>query len=88
MRGRSVDGTVFADRKSYSGAAGGGYGLREAELKVVFRAVQTAYVRLTQNPFFEPDDVLGKQGKKITSKKFEAEVRRVGENWTPGVTSL
>jgi len=87
MRGRSVDGTIFADRKSYSGA-GGGYGLREAELRVVFRAVQTAYVQLAQNPFFEPDEVLGKQGKKITSKKFEADVRRIGENWTPGVTSL
>lgn len=87
MRGRSVDGTMFSDRKSYSGAAGG-YGLREAELKILFRAVQTAYVRLTQNPFFEPDEVSGKQGKKITSKKFDAEIRRIGENWTPGVTNL
>ncbi|KAG7103204.1 Trafficking protein particle complex subunit 2-like protein like [Verticillium longisporum] len=93
MRGRSVDGSVFGgDRKSATGtgtgSAGGGVGLRDGELKVVFRAVQSAYVRLVQNPFFEPDEVMGKGGKRITSRKFDGEIRRIGEGWTPGVTSL
>ncbi|EGY18204.1 Trafficking protein particle complex subunit 2-like protein like [Verticillium longisporum] len=93
MRGRSVDGSVFGgDRKSGTGtgtgSAGGGVGLRDGELKVVFRAVQSAYVRLVQNPFFEPDEVMGKGGKRITSRKFDGEIRRIGEGWTPGVTSL
>ncbi|CRK13296.1 hypothetical protein BN1723_003623 [Verticillium longisporum] len=93
MRGRSVDGSVFGgDRKSATGtgtgSTGGGVGLRDGELKVVFRAVQSAYVRLVQNPFFEPDEVMGKGGKRITSRKFDGEIRRIGEGWTPGVTSL
>ncbi|KAL9946442.1 hypothetical protein ACHAP6_005390 [Verticillium nonalfalfae] len=93
MRGRSVDGSVFGgDRKSATGtgtgSAGGGVGLRDGELKVVFRAVQSAYVRLVQNPFFEPDEVMGKGGKRIRSRKFDGEIRRIGEGWTPGVTSL
>ncbi|KAM0268233.1 hypothetical protein ACHAQH_010028 [Verticillium albo-atrum] len=93
MRGRSVDGSVFGgDRRSTAGTgtgpAGGGVGLRDGELKVVFRAVQSAYVRLVQNPFFEPDEVMGKGGKRIASRKFDGEIRRIGEGWTPGVTSL
>ncbi|TDZ13279.1 Trafficking protein particle complex subunit 2-like protein [Colletotrichum sidae] len=89
MRGRRVG----------AGGAGGGadakgrgaVGLREQELRVVFRAVQSAYVRLLQNPFYEPDEhapVSGRGGRGIKSRKFEAEVRRVGEAWTPGVTAL
>ncbi|GKT60719.1 hypothetical protein ColTof3_08058 [Colletotrichum tofieldiae] len=69
----------------------GAVGLREQELRVVFRAVQSAYVRLLQNPFYEPDEhspVSGRGGRVIKSKKFEGEVRRVGEAWTPGVTNL
>ncbi|KAH7376230.1 Sedlin [Plectosphaerella cucumerina] len=92
MRGRTVDAAVFADRKSLPGAAAaaaaGGYGLRETELRVVFRAVQSAYVRLAQNPFFEPDDVLKNTDRRIVSKRFDADIRRIGENWTPGVTNL
>ncbi|KAI3326079.1 Sedlin [Xylariaceae sp. AK1471] len=76
---------------------GGGVGLRDNELKPVFRAMQTAYVRLLQNPFYDPDEAVpgsaGKTGpgagaKRITSRKFGDEVRRIGETWTPGVTSL
>lgn len=66
-------------------------GLRDQELKVVFRAMQGAYVRLLQNPFYEPDEhspLGGKGGSKITSKKFSDDMRRIGEVWTPGVTSL
>ena len=66
-------------------------GLRDAELKPVFRAMQTAYVRLLQNPFYEPDEHVpleGGGGKRITSRKFADDMKRIGEGWTPGVTSL
>ncbi|KID71541.1 Longin-like protein, partial [Metarhizium hybridum] len=82
MRGRRID------------AAGGrqaAAGLRETELKPVFRAMQSAYVRLLQNPFYEPDEhapLGGAGGKRIVSRRFDSDMRRIGEAWTPGVTSL
>jgi len=79
MRGRLVRDTV--------GAAAAAGGLREGEMKLVFRAMQTAYVRLLQNPFFDPDEhspPTGKGGKKITSRRFVEDIRRVGETWMPG----
>ena len=66
-------------------------GLREGDMKVVFRAMQTAYVRLLQNPFYEPDEhapLAGSGGRRITSKRFEGDMRKIGEGWTVGVTSL
>jgi hypothetical protein len=57
----------------------------------VFKAMQTAYIKLLQNPFFKPDEhspLTGSGGKKITSRKFEEDMRRIGEGWTPGVTML
>ncbi|PNY27483.1 Trafficking protein particle complex subunit 2-like protein [Tolypocladium capitatum] len=90
MRGRRVDAAAAA-------AAGGtaarpaAAGLRDAELKPVFRAMQGAFVRLLQNPFFEPDEHVplgGRGGRSITSKKFSEDMKRIGEGWTPGVTSL
>jgi len=71
-----------------AGGAMGGLGLREGEMKVVFRAMQNAWVRLLQNPFFEPDEfspTSGKGGKRITSRRFGEEMRQIGEGWTPGV---
>lgn len=53
--------------------------------------MQTAYVRLLQNPFYDPDEHsprTGRGGKKITSKRFTDDMRRIGESWTPGVGSL
>lgn len=54
-----------------------------------FRALQIAYIRLLQNPFYTPDEhtPMGAKGKggEITSKKFIAEVRRIGESWKPGM---
>jgi hypothetical protein len=50
-----------------------------------------AYVRLLQNPFYDPDEhspPTGHGGKKITSKKFSDDIKRIGEMWTPGVTNL
>lgn len=86
MRGRYVHGTAAAARSAAAAA-----GLRDAELKPVFRAMQNAYVRLLQNPFFDPDEHVppgGRGGRSITSKRFADEMRRIGEVWTPGVTSL
>lgn len=84
--------------KSGSAAAaatgGGGVGLRDNELKPVFRAMQTAYVRLLQNPFYDPDETAllagGKTAgaKRITSRKFGDEMRRIGDAWAPGVVNL
>lgn len=68
-----------------------GAGLRDAELRPVFRAMQSAYVRLLQNPFYDPDEhapLGGKGGRRITSKKFGDDMKRIGEGWTPGVTAL
>lgn len=56
----------------------------------VFRAMQASYVRLLQNPFYNPDEhspPTGK-GKKITSRRFTEEMRRTGESWIPGLTTL
>ncbi len=57
----------------------------------VFKAMQTAYIKLLQNPFYDPDEHSppgGTGGKKITSKGFANDMRKIGESWTPGVTSL
>ncbi|KAH6722522.1 Longin-like domain-containing protein [Leptodontidium sp. MPI-SDFR-AT-0119] len=90
MRGRGVGAGVLAQSGVGGGGAGGGggLGLREGEMKLVFRAMQAAYVRLLQNPFFDPDEhspPTGRGGKKITSKRFADDMRRIGEGWTPGI---
>ncbi|KAK4042611.1 trafficking protein particle complex subunit 2-like protein [Parachaetomium inaequale] len=93
MRGRRIDGALAAGLadgrdKRIAGAAAG---LREGEMRPVFKAMQVAYIRLMQNPFFDPDDhspPAGQGGRKITSRKFAEDMRRIGEAWTPGVTSL
>ncbi|TGO20823.1 hypothetical protein BPAE_0263g00010 [Botrytis paeoniae] len=49
--------------------------------------MQAAYIRLLQNPFYDPDEhcpVNGKGGKKIVSRKFVEDMRRIGEGWVPG----
>ena len=69
----------------------GGLGVREGEAKVAFRAIQQAYVRLLQNPFYDPDEhspATGRGGKKIESRKFTDEIRRIGEQWRVGLTTL
>ncbi|KAI5922770.1 Longin-like domain-containing protein [Camillea tinctor] len=112
MRGRAGASTVLpptsptaatAGTAAAVGAATSGVGLRDTELKVVFRAMQTAYVRLLQNPFYDPEETgsvalaLGARGpaaaapgggKRITSRRFAEEMRRIGEGWAPGVTVL
>ena len=63
-------------------------GLRDADLKPLFRAMHTAWVRLLQNPFFDLDDHVppaGRGGKKITSRKFANDMTRLATAWVPGV---
>lgn len=101
MRGRRIDSAALPSPRQLSEGVGSGdvsgfsrslaavVGLREGDMKVVFRAMQSAYVRLLQNPFYEPDEHSGQGGgRRITSKKFEGEMRKIGESWTVGVTSL
>lgn len=57
----------------------------------MFKAMQAAYVRLLQNPFYDPDEhspLTGRGGKKITSRKFAEDLKRIGEGWMPGMASL
>ncbi|KAE8348099.1 Sedlin [Aspergillus coremiiformis] len=67
-------------------------GLKNPDLKPVFRALQTAYIRLLQNPFYSPDDhvptvrtappTLGSL--QIADHKFIAKVKHLGDTWAPG----
>lgn len=101
--GNNNNNSSSEDAKGGGGGDGGGLsaaarrgaaavvGLREGDMKPVFRAMQTAYVRLLQNPFYEPDEhapLTGHGGKRIVSRRFGADMRRIGEGWTVGVTSL
>ena len=88
-------GTRFAIVLDVWGREGveGGRGVGEGELRGAFRALQMAYIRLLQNPFYDPDGygpVGGKEGKggRITSRMFIGEVERIGMGWRPGVVSL
>ena len=60
-----------------------------------FRALQTAYIRLLQNPFYTPDDHVPmaaaggrSSGAQIKSRRFIAEVERIGMTWRPGITNV
>ncbi|KAK4654304.1 hypothetical protein QC762_402680 [Podospora pseudocomata] len=93
MRGRRASTAaagVGEDGKKSNAVGTTGVGLREGEMRVVFKAMQAAYIRLMQNPFYDPDEhsPLTGPGKKITSRRFGEEMRKIGEGWVPGVTSL
>ena len=66
-------------------------------MRPAFKALQTAYIRLLQNPFYTPDEhspmgMAGGKGRgdwgEIKSKRFVGEVRRVGEVWRVGMTTV
>ncbi|KAK0758417.1 hypothetical protein N5P37_008815 [Trichoderma harzianum] len=89
--GASTASSTSASAAARSSVGSVGAGLRDSEIKPVFRAMQSAYVRLLQNPFYDPDEhapLGGKGGRRITSKKFGDDMKRIGEAWTPGVTTL
>ncbi|RFU29662.1 hypothetical protein B7463_g6662, partial [Scytalidium lignicola] len=91
MRGRFVNEVASPTGKGPGQLGPGGLGLRDGEMKPVFKAMQAAYVRLLQNPFYEPDEYTppgGRGGKPITSRRFTADMRRIGEAWSPGLTAF
>ncbi|KAI5808944.1 Sedlin, N-terminal conserved region-domain-containing protein [Peziza echinospora] len=59
---------------------GVGGGVREGELKSVFKDLQTAYIALVCNPFYDNDNL---EKKPITSRKFITAVNRIAETWIP-----
>jgi len=68
-------------------------GLRDSDLKPAFRALQSAYIQLLQNPFYSPDDHAPTPGatpgtasacQPISNSKFIADVQRIGASWAPG----
>lgn len=68
-------------------------GLRDADLKPAFKAIQSAYVNLLMNPFYTPEmrtpmQAFAATGRnpEITSKKFKAEMGRIGTIWYPGIS--
>ncbi|KAL9070322.1 MAG: hypothetical protein Q9157_005851 [Trypethelium eluteriae] len=71
-------------------------GLRDADLKPAFRALQTAYIGLLRNPFYNPDEHSPRTANaqqrigstQITSRRFIQEVQRIGNAWTPGIASI
>ncbi|KAK8158766.1 Sedlin [Phyllosticta citrichinensis] len=71
-------------------------GLRDADLKPAFKALQSAYIGLLRNPFYDPDQhspltANAEQNvgsTQITSRWFINEVKRIGEAWAPGVASI
>ncbi|KAF8252175.1 Sedlin [Wilcoxina mikolae CBS 423.85] len=64
-----------------AGAEGdGGVGVREGELKGVFKALQTAYITLVCNPFYDNDET-----RPIESRRFLSDVKRIAESWRPNV---
>ncbi|KAF2431917.1 Sedlin [Tothia fuscella] len=94
MEGRAVDGGGSGGRDD--GKINAAVGVRDADLKPVFRALQQAYINLLRNPFYEPDEHSparpGQEKKlgstQITSFKFIKEVQRIGETWSPGITTI
>ncbi|KAI4131704.1 MAG: hypothetical protein LQ338_001105 [Usnochroma carphineum] len=91
-------GTKFAivvDMWGKDGRPGTGLGVKGEDVKPAFKALQTAYIRLLQNPFYTPDDHTpmatqsgGGKGGEITSKKFIDEVKRIGNTWRLGLEKV
>ncbi|KAL8669718.1 MAG: hypothetical protein Q9168_005702 [Polycauliona sp. 1 TL-2023] len=86
---------VIVDMWGKQGRPSTGSGTKGEDLKPVFKALQTAYIRLLQNPFYTPDDhtpmaAANSRGSvgEITSKRFIAEVQRIGSVWRPGLDKV
>ncbi|EKV05298.1 Sedlin [Penicillium digitatum] len=89
---------LFGQEEASTGKQAGAEinGLRDSDVKPAFRALQSAYIQLLQNPFYFPDDHIPIPGntasslstcQPISNKKFVADVKRIGDSWAPG-TSL
>lgn len=61
-----------------------------------FKALQSAYIGLLRNPFYDPDQhspltANAEQSvgsTQITSRRFINEVKRIGDTWTPGIGNM
>ncbi|KPI36801.1 uncharacterized protein AB675_11882 [Cyphellophora attinorum] len=63
-------------------SAGGTVGLRDADLKPAWKAIQSAWIGLLLNGFYTPDvGGRGRGGQEIKSKKFAREMERIGMAW-------
>lgn len=61
--------------------------------KQVFQALQTAYVHLLQNPFYSPNEhvPIDKTAAPTSINlrtKFATEIKRIGDTWAAGVTTV
>ena len=70
-------------------------GLRDSVLRPAFKAIQTAYVHLLQNPFYTPETLSpmalansAGRAAEITDRRFIKEVQRIGRAWAPGIASI
>ncbi|QKX56423.1 uncharacterized protein TRUGW13939_03528 [Talaromyces rugulosus] len=69
-------------------------GINDSDLKPAFRALQTAYIKLLQNPFYNPDSHDSKPQESngasvgIADQKFISEVKRIGESWSPDISTI
>lgn len=70
-------------------------GLRDADLKPAWRAIQRAYIDLLLNPFYTPEtrtplQAMQATGKspEIKSKRFIAAIERIGKTWYPGIAGI
>ncbi|CAG8894725.1 unnamed protein product [Penicillium egyptiacum] len=84
---------LFGQEEASAGRQAGAAinGLRDSDVKPAFRALQSAYIQLLQNPFYSPDDHVPIPGntsfsacQPISNKKFVADVKRIGDSWAPG----
>ncbi|KAK7512141.1 Sedlin [Phyllosticta citriasiana] len=68
----------------------------DPKASIAFKALQSAYIGLLRNPFYDPDQhspltANAEQNvgsTQITSRWFINEVKRIGESWAPGVASI
>ena len=99
--GTGVRIAIFVDRYGKgpsgdgAGSRGGGRTVEGGDVRPAFKALQTAYIRLLQNPFYTPDEhtpmavAAGKgKGGEIKSPRFITEVKRIGEIWRPGMANV
>ncbi|GAB7365219.1 hypothetical protein MBLNU230_g6305t1 [Neophaeotheca triangularis] len=91
MEGRPIE---SASGAKGTAAVGAMLGLRNSDLTPAFQALQQAYINLLRNPFYVPDDHDPRKCQdkgaslEIKSPRFEKEVRRIGEAWYPGISTV
>jgi hypothetical protein len=72
------------------------YYVHPSDDEQAFRALQTAYIKLLRNPFYNSDEHSPVSANaeqrigstQITSRKFVQEVHKIAGAWSPGVTNI